>query len=97
MASSAETRIAIDATLGTLRLELLVEDASLSRARVVISTKPAGDVWSGEATATRVDGGAIVTVDVPAERLHAAAYDVTVLREPGGAKAGAYYFTVHRQ
>jgi hypothetical protein len=95
MAAGSETRIGLGAGVGTLRLELIVEDPSLTRARVVVSARDHGDVWTGTAAPARVDGGAVLTVDVPAERLHGgSSYEVAVLREPDGVKSGIYYFTV---
>jgi hypothetical protein len=98
MAGGRETRVALGTDVGTLRLELLVEDPSLGRASVAIATRDHGEVFRGAAEPARVDGGAILTVDVPADRLRggASSYEVAVAREADGRKSGTYYFTVDR-
>jgi hypothetical protein len=98
MAQSTDARVALAPNTELLRLELLVEDAGLTRCRVALAVRDRGEVWTSDVVeAVRMDGGATVTVDVPAAKLaDASDYEALVRKEPGREKSGTYDFTVVR-
>jgi hypothetical protein len=97
MARSADARVAVAASTDLLRLELLVEDSRLARYQVRLTAR-GQEIWtSNPVAAVPLDGGATVTVDVPAAKLgDAGGYEARLLQQPGGAVAGTYFFTVSR-
>jgi Putative zinc-finger len=97
MSAGADAHVDLAPSIATLRLELLAEDASLFRVHVVVSGRGRREVWAGDTSAVRVEGGSTVTVDVPATALpDASSYSVTLYRQPESVKIATYDFTVAR-
>lgn len=95
---ASPARIRIERETTHLRLELLVEDPRLDRARLSIADPQGRNLWqAGSLRPRSVPGGAVLTVDIPIEQLPAApSYVATITPEPAGTARGTYYFELQR-
>jgi hypothetical protein len=87
--------LALTSETSAARLELVIEDPDLRRCRAVLSNHRGYEIWRESGLSpTPVDGGAVLTVEIPAARLRGPFYTLVLEAEPSGARKGTYYFEV---
>jgi hypothetical protein len=94
MSGAQVPRVTIAPGATTLRLDLLLENPQVERATAVL-LKDGAEIWRTNGLAPhRVEDGATLAVDLPAGRLAAGTYTLTLTEDPSSRAIAHYFFDV---